>query len=70
MCPGPVNTPMWDQLATRAGGDDPEGDRRARQAPAARIPMGRFAEPEEVASTIAFLTDPANRYLKYPGTPR
>ncbi|MDH6627277.1 NAD(P)-dependent dehydrogenase (short-subunit alcohol dehydrogenase family) [Streptomyces sp. LBL] len=25
--------------------------------------MGRFAEPEEVAATIAFLTDAANRYL-------
>ncbi|WP_280889605.1 SDR family oxidoreductase [Streptomyces sp. LBL] len=35
----------------------------ARQARAAQIPMGRFAEPEEVAATIAFLTDAANRYL-------
>ncbi|AQW54251.1 SDR family NAD(P)-dependent oxidoreductase [Streptomyces violaceusniger] len=63
VCPGPVNTAMWDQLATRAGGGDPEGDQRARQARAAQIPMGRFAEPEEVAATIAFLTDPTNRYL-------
>ncbi|WP_326686109.1 MULTISPECIES: SDR family oxidoreductase [unclassified Streptomyces] len=63
VCPGPVNTAMWDQLADRAGGGDPEGDRRAREARSAQIPMGRFAEPEEVAATIAFLTDPANRYL-------
>ncbi|QRP46017.1 SDR family NAD(P)-dependent oxidoreductase [Amycolatopsis sp. FDAARGOS 1241] len=63
VCPGPVNTAMWDQLATRAAGGDPDGDRRARQARAAQIPMGRFAEPEEVAATIAFLTDPENRYL-------
>ncbi|WP_328785624.1 SDR family oxidoreductase [Streptomyces canus] len=27
------------------------------------MPMGRFAEPDEVAATIAFLTDPGNRYL-------
>jgi len=63
VCPGPVNTAMWDQFATRAGGSDPDGDQRARQARAAQIPMGRFAEPEEVAATITFLTDPANRYL-------
>jgi len=25
--------------------------------------MGRFAEPGEVANAVAFLTDPANRYV-------
>lgn len=49
VCPGPVNTAMWDQLGSRAGGDDPDGNQRARQARAAQIPMGRFAESEEVA---------------------
>ncbi|GAA2363504.1 3-oxoacyl-ACP reductase [Saccharopolyspora halophila] len=63
VCPGPVNTAIWDQLATRAGEGEPDGDQRARRARAAQIPMGRFAEPDEVAATIAFLTDPANRYL-------
>lgn len=63
VCPGPVNTAMWDQLAARAGDGEPDGDQRARQARAAQIPMGRFAEPEEVAETIAFLSAPANRYL-------
>lgn len=63
VCPGPVNTAMWEQFAARAGGKDPEGNQRARQARAAQIPMGRFAEPEEVAETIAFLCAPTNRYL-------
>lgn len=42
--PGPVNTAAWDQLATRVGGVNPDGNQRARQARAAQIPMGRFAD--------------------------
>ncbi|PYY39698.1 SDR family NAD(P)-dependent oxidoreductase [Curtobacterium sp. MCPF17_046] len=56
--PGPVNTPMWSQLADQAG-----AAQAARDARAAQLPMQRFAEPTEVANTIAFLTDPANRYI-------
>ncbi|MET0887013.1 MAG: SDR family oxidoreductase [Mycetocola sp.] len=56
--PGPVNTPMWAQLA-----DQSDGAQAARDARAAQLPMGRFAEPSEVASAIDFLTSPANRYI-------
>lgn len=56
--PGPVNTPMWAQLADQAG-----SAQAARDARAAQLPMQRFAEPTEVASAISFLTDPANRYI-------
>jgi len=56
--PGPVNTPLWSQLADQSG-----AAQAARDARAAQLPMRRFAEPEEVASAIAFLTDRANRYI-------
>jgi NAD(P)-dependent dehydrogenase (short-subunit alcohol dehydrogenase family) len=56
--PGPVNTPMWTQLA-----DQSSSAQAARDARAAQLPMQRFAEPAEVAGAIGFLTDPANRYI-------
>ena len=56
--PGPVNTPMWAQLADQSG-----SAQAARDARAAELPMQRFAEPAEVASAISFLTDPSNRYI-------
>lgn len=56
--PGPVNTPLWAQLADQSG-----AAQAARDARAAQLPMRRFAEPVEVANAIAFLTDPANRYI-------
>lgn len=56
--PGPVNTPLWAQLADQSG-----SAQAARDARAAQLPMQRFAEPTEVASAISFLTDPSNRYI-------
>lgn len=56
--PGPVNTPLRSQLADRSGSAQATRDPRAAQ-----LPMQRFAEPEEVASASAFLTDPVNRYV-------
>jgi NAD(P)-dependent dehydrogenase (short-subunit alcohol dehydrogenase family) len=47
LCPGPVTTPMLMDLFAK----DPE--RAARRL--VHIPMGRFAEPEEIASAVAFL---------------
>src|SRR5919112_1507487 len=47
LCPGPVATPLlMDLFAT-----DP--DRAARRL--VHVPMGRFAEPEEIAAAVAFL---------------
>ncbi|MBG6218688.1 NAD(P)-dependent dehydrogenase (short-subunit alcohol dehydrogenase family) [Arthrobacter sp. CAN_A6] len=56
--PGPVNTPLWAQLADQSG-----AAQAARDARAAQLPMQRFAEPTEVANAISFLTDPINRYI-------
>ncbi|MCG5433778.1 3-oxoacyl-ACP reductase [Mycobacterium sp. MYCO198283] len=47
LCPGPVNTPLLRELFAK----DPE--RAARRL--VHIPVGRFAEPEELAAAVAFL---------------
>lgn len=47
LCPGPVNTPLLQELFAK----DPE--RAARRL--VHIPVGRFAEAEELAAAVAFL---------------
>jgi NAD(P)-dependent dehydrogenase (short-subunit alcohol dehydrogenase family) len=47
LCPGPVNTPLLQELFAA----DPE--RAARRL--VHVPMGRFAEAEEIAAAVAFL---------------
>ncbi len=47
LCPGPVNTPLLAELFAK----DPE--RAARRL--IHVPLGRFAEPEEIAAAVAFL---------------
>jgi NAD(P)-dependent dehydrogenase (short-subunit alcohol dehydrogenase family) len=54
ICPGAVDTPM-------AGGawDGPAAEARMRKA----IPLGKVAQPEEVASVAAFLLSPEARHV-------
>jgi NAD(P)-dependent dehydrogenase (short-subunit alcohol dehydrogenase family) len=47
LCPGPVDTPLLQELFAA----DPERAQRRL----VHIPMGRFARAEEIASTVAFL---------------
>jgi NAD(P)-dependent dehydrogenase (short-subunit alcohol dehydrogenase family) len=47
LCPGPINTPLLQELFAK----DPE--RAAKRL--VHIPMGRFGEPEEIAAAAAFL---------------
>ena len=47
LCPGPVNTPLLQELFSK----DPQ--RAARRL--VHIPMGRFAEADEIAAAVAFL---------------
>jgi len=47
LCPGPVNTPMLQELFAK----DPE--RAARRL--VHIPLGRFAEADEIAAAVTFL---------------
>jgi len=47
LCPGPVNTPLLTELFAA----DPE--RAARRL--VHVPIGRFADPAEIAAAVAFL---------------
>jgi NAD(P)-dependent dehydrogenase (short-subunit alcohol dehydrogenase family) len=55
LSPGPVNTPLLRELFAK----DPE--RAARRL--VHIPMGRFAEPEEIAAAVAFLASDDSSFL-------
>lgn len=47
LCPGPVNTPLLQELFAK----DPERAQRRL----VHVPVGRFAEPQELAAAVAFL---------------
>ncbi len=55
LCPGPVNTPLLQELFAK----DPE--RAARRL--IHVPMGRFAEPEEIAGAVLFLASDDSSFV-------
>ncbi len=55
LCPGPVNTPLLQELFAK----DPE--RAARRL--IHIPMGRFADPDELAAAVAFLASDDSSFI-------
>lgn len=63
VCPGIVDTPMWDlidrEVARREG--VPVGSVKAQVA--ATIPIGRIEQPEDVANMVAFLASADAAYV-------
>ena len=55
LSPGPVNTPLLQELFAK----DPE--RAARRM--VHIPVGRFAEPDEIAAAVAFLASDDSSFI-------
>lgn len=55
LCPGPVNTPLLQELFAK----DPE--RAVRRL--VHIPMGRFAEADEIAAAVAFLASDDSSFI-------
>jgi NAD(P)-dependent dehydrogenase (short-subunit alcohol dehydrogenase family) len=55
LCPGPVNTPLLRELFAK--------DQERAQRRLVHIPMGRFAEPEEIAAAVAFLASDDSSFM-------
>jgi NAD(P)-dependent dehydrogenase (short-subunit alcohol dehydrogenase family) len=55
LCPGPVNTPLLQELFAN------EPEKAARRL--VHIPMGRFGEPEEIARAALFLASDDSSYV-------
>jgi NAD(P)-dependent dehydrogenase (short-subunit alcohol dehydrogenase family) len=53
LSPGPVRTPLVDRM------HGPQ----TKAAFAARVPLGRYAEPDEIAGAALFLVSPAARFV-------
>ncbi len=55
LCPGPVNTPLLQELFAK------DEDRAARRL--VHVPMGRFGEPEEMANAVLFLASDESSFI-------
>ncbi len=60
VCPGPIETRMMRSLERQFDPDNPEA---VHDAFAAANPLGRYGEPEEVASLVTWLCSDDSRYI-------
>jgi NAD(P)-dependent dehydrogenase (short-subunit alcohol dehydrogenase family) len=58
VAPGPVVTPIWQKMGISADAGDELAKRIIQQ-----VPMKRYGQPEEVASTVAFLASQDASYI-------
>jgi NAD(P)-dependent dehydrogenase (short-subunit alcohol dehydrogenase family) len=59
VCPGEVDTPMLRQ----GGRDQPMSDAAMVAMADTVVPMGRVAQPEEIAQAVLFLASDAASYI-------
>jgi NAD(P)-dependent dehydrogenase (short-subunit alcohol dehydrogenase family) len=55
LCPGPVNTPLLRELFAK--------DAERAQRRLVHVPMGRFAEPAEIANAVLFLASDESSFI-------
>lgn len=55
LCPGPVNTPLLEELFA--------SDAEQAQRRLVHVPIGRFARPEEIAAAVAFLASDDSSFV-------
>jgi len=64
VCPATVKTPLTDVIFEDVGQQSFDGDAdRAWAAESQTIPLGRIAAPEEIASVVYFLSQPASSFM-------
>ncbi len=63
VCPGVVETAMWEQLDREWGALEGLGQGEAWKRRISGIPLGRPERPEDVAGVVAFLAGPDSDYM-------
>ena len=63
VCPGAVETPMWEQIDREWGALEGLGEGEAWKRRIRHIPLGRPERADDVAGVVAFLAGPDSDYM-------